>query len=112
LTYIGRGHDFVVENSIYQVHFRFIYESPLSTSRHLVEVKHEETYFNSEETQTDPFKALPAARAYQPKRKGKDVSTHIEENDLFRFDREVEPLLDVRRTHELFFILKCQNCHK
>ncbi|PRP87224.1 radial spoke protein [Planoprotostelium fungivorum] len=47
------------------------------------------------QTQTDEFKERPMTPKYVPKKSGVDVETQIWENDLFDFDREVEPLLSV-----------------
>ena len=43
--------------------------------------------------QTDPFEERPPTPEYMPQPQGIDVATEIGENDLFCFDREVEPLL-------------------
>lgn len=47
-------------------------------------------------TQTDLFKRRPDTPEYVPKKTGIDVSTQISASDnLFNFDREVEPILEV-----------------
>ncbi|GBG73713.1 hypothetical protein CBR_g17054 [Chara braunii] len=47
------------------------------------------------ETQTDPFMDRPLTPLYIPQKTGLDVATQIEEGDLFHFDIEVEPILEV-----------------
>ncbi|XP_042359675.1 radial spoke head protein 3 homolog [Plectropomus leopardus] len=47
------------------------------------------------ESQTDAFLDKPATPLFIPAKSGKDVETQIEEGELFDFDREVQPLLDV-----------------
>ncbi|XP_077408996.1 radial spoke head protein 3 homolog isoform X1 [Vanacampus margaritifer] len=47
------------------------------------------------ECQTDPFLDRPATPLFIPAKSGKDVATQIEEAELFDFDREVQPLLEV-----------------
>uniref|UniRef100_UPI0037E89CEF radial spoke head protein 3 homolog n=1 Tax=Semicossyphus pulcher TaxID=241346 RepID=UPI0037E89CEF len=47
------------------------------------------------ECQTDDFLDRPATPLFIPAKSGKDVETQIEEGDLFDFDREVQPLLEV-----------------
>jgi len=46
-------------------------------------------------TQTDPFLDYPSAPLFEPKLSGPSIATQIEEGDLFDFDREVEPILEV-----------------
>lgn len=47
------------------------------------------------ESQTDEFLPEPPQEQYQPQRTGIDAHTQVEEFELFDFDREVEPILDV-----------------
>ncbi|XP_034554764.1 radial spoke head protein 3 homolog [Notolabrus celidotus] len=47
------------------------------------------------ECQTDDFLDRPATPLFIPAKSGKDVETQIEEGELFDFDREVQPLLEV-----------------
>ncbi|KAJ7519194.1 hypothetical protein O6H91_20G027500 [Diphasiastrum complanatum] len=47
------------------------------------------------DTQTDPFLDRPATPLFIPQKPGPDVGTQIEEGDLFNFEEEVEPLLEV-----------------
>ncbi|XP_061667944.1 radial spoke head protein 3 homolog [Syngnathoides biaculeatus] len=47
------------------------------------------------ECQTDPLLDRPATPLFIPAKSGKDVATQIEEGELFDFDREVQPLLEV-----------------
>ncbi|XP_047352169.1 flagellar radial spoke protein 3 isoform X4 [Vespa velutina] len=46
-------------------------------------------------TQTDYFLDRPATPKYCPAKTGEDVSTQIEPGDLFDFDLEVQPILEV-----------------
>mmetsp|Transcript_42143 Transcript_42143/g.134733 ORF Transcript_42143/g.134733 Transcript_42143/m.134733 type:complete len:458 (-) Transcript_42143:61-1434(-) len=46
-------------------------------------------------TQTDPFMDRPPTPLYIPKKTGVDAVTQIEPGDLFDFDFEVEPVLEV-----------------
>ncbi|XP_074541530.1 radial spoke head protein 3 homolog [Halichoeres trimaculatus] len=47
------------------------------------------------ECQTDDFLDRPATPLFIPAKSGKDAETQIEEGELFDFDREVQPLLEV-----------------
>ncbi|TKS75463.1 Radial spoke head protein 3 -like protein A-kinase anchor protein RSPH3 [Collichthys lucidus] len=47
------------------------------------------------ECQTDAFLDKPATPLFIPAKSGKDVETQIEEGELFDFDLEVQPLLEV-----------------
>ncbi|XP_041661759.1 radial spoke head protein 3 homolog [Cheilinus undulatus] len=47
------------------------------------------------EIQTDDFLDRPATPLFIPAKSGKDVETQIEEGELFDFDMEVQPLLEV-----------------
>ncbi|XP_047429959.1 radial spoke head protein 3 homolog [Mugil cephalus] len=47
------------------------------------------------ECQTDDFLDRPATPLFIPAKSGKDVETQIEEGELFDFDREVQPILEV-----------------
>jgi hypothetical protein len=47
------------------------------------------------EVQTDKYIDIPQKVLPWPEQKGISVSTQIEDGDLFSFDREVEPLLNV-----------------
>ena len=59
----------------------------------------EEIYVTKKEqefgTQTDPFLDRPSTPLFVPKSSGKSMATQIEDGDLFDFDREVEPILEV-----------------
>ena len=46
-------------------------------------------------TQTDDFLAKPPSPKYVPKKTGYNQSTHIGDYDLFDYDREVQPILNV-----------------
>lgn len=50
---------------------------------------------NTVDTQTDPMMDRPPTPLYVPFKTGRDTETQIEEGDLFDFDFEVEPILDV-----------------
>nr|XP_057933856.1 radial spoke head protein 3 homolog [Doryrhamphus excisus] len=47
------------------------------------------------DSQTDSFLDRPASPLFIPAKSGDDVATQIEEGDLFDFDREVQPVLEV-----------------
>lgn len=47
------------------------------------------------DTQTDPLKDRPPSPLFIPVKSGIDKETQIEDNDLFDFDFEVEPILEV-----------------
>mmetsp|Transcript_114443 Transcript_114443/g.227740 ORF Transcript_114443/g.227740 Transcript_114443/m.227740 type:complete len:455 (-) Transcript_114443:172-1536(-) len=47
------------------------------------------------DTQTDEFLPEEPPEAYVPQKTGIDACTQVENNDLFKFDDEVEPILDV-----------------
>lgn len=53
------------------------------------------------DTQTDKFQELPPSPKYVPKKTGRDVSTQVEDGELFLFDREVLPIVDVITTKTL-----------
>ncbi|KAL4630559.1 hypothetical protein GN956_G15883 [Arapaima gigas] len=50
---------------------------------------------SSVECQTDAFLDRPATPLFIPAKTGKDVATQIEEGELFDFDIEVQPILEV-----------------
>eukprot|EP00768_Dysnectes_brevis_P007077 gnl/Dysnectes_brevis/583_a645_3036.p1 GENE.gnl/Dysnectes_brevis/583_a645_3036~~gnl/Dysnectes_brevis/583_a645_3036.p1 ORF type:complete len:306 (-),score=69.03 gnl/Dysnectes_brevis/583_a645_3036:35-952(-) len=50
---------------------------------------------HSIDCQTDPFMEVPAPAPFIPPPSGIEVATQILEGDLFDFDRECQPLLDV-----------------
>ncbi|XP_014744088.1 PREDICTED: radial spoke head protein 3 homolog [Sturnus vulgaris] len=56
-------------------------------SDHIIEV--------DEECQTDEFLDRPPTPLFIPAKTGKDVATQIEEGELFDFDIEVKPILEV-----------------
>ncbi|XP_034435361.1 radial spoke head protein 3 homolog B-like [Hippoglossus hippoglossus] len=47
------------------------------------------------ECQTDAFLDRPASPLFIPAKSGEDVATQIEEEELFDFDREVQPVVEV-----------------
>lgn len=57
--------------------------------------KEEEIVVETVEAQTDEFLPEPPPEQYQPQKTGKDVATQVEEFELFDFEYEVEPILDV-----------------
>ena len=68
----------------------------------LTEFLTEQNKFKPEEetvkTQTDDFVARPSTPEYVPKKTGRDVITEIGDYDLFEYDREVQPILNVLLT--------------
>jgi len=67
--------------------------TPVDISSSLVEAP-VEINNNSEETQTGNFMPRPKSPPYIPKKTGIDCGTQIDDN-VFDFDKEVEPILDV-----------------
>merc|ERR1712154_138631 len=59
----------------------------------------EEIYVKKQEkefgVQTDPFLDRPSTPLFIPKLSGPSIATQIEDGDLFDFEREVEPILEV-----------------
>ena len=51
--------------------------------------------------QTDDFKPRPSEKPYIPKKTGINIATQIEENELFDFDAEVKPILDILTSRAL-----------
>jgi radial spoke head protein 3 len=49
----------------------------------------------TQETQTDPMLDRPPTPVYVPFKVGRDMETQIQDGDLFHFDTEVDPILDV-----------------
>jgi radial spoke head protein 3 len=49
----------------------------------------------TQETQTDPMLDRPPTPVYVPFKVGRDAETQIQDGDLFHFDTEVDPILDV-----------------
>lgn len=49
----------------------------------------------TQETQTDPMLDRPPTPKFVPFKSGRDAETQIEDGDLFDFDFEVQPILDV-----------------
>jgi len=67
---------------------------PVDLTKHLI-AKEEPLQVEVVECQTDEFLPEPPAEQYQPQRTGIDASTQVEDGELFNFDAEVEPILDV-----------------
>jgi hypothetical protein len=49
----------------------------------------------TQETQTDPMLDRPPTPVHVPFKTGRDAETQIHDGDLFNFDTEVDPILDV-----------------
>lgn len=49
----------------------------------------------TQETQTDPMLDRPPTPVHVPFKTGRDAETQIQDGDLFHFDTEVDPILDV-----------------
>lgn len=67
---------------------------PVDLTAHLV-AKEEVIEVDTVEAQTDEFLPEPPPEQYQPPKTGVDVHTQVEDGELFNFDFEVEPILDV-----------------
>mmetsp|Transcript_72592 Transcript_72592/g.216677 ORF Transcript_72592/g.216677 Transcript_72592/m.216677 type:complete len:462 (+) Transcript_72592:68-1453(+) len=67
---------------------------PVDLTQHLV-AKEEVVHVDTVEAQTDEFLPEPPEEMYQPQKTGVDVMTQVEDGDLFVFDKEVDPILDV-----------------
>lgn len=67
---------------------------PVDLLPHLVE-EQKIIVESQNETQTDEFMPEVPAAEYVPRKTGIDRTTQVEDNDLFDFNREVEPLLEV-----------------
>lgn len=55
----------------------------------------QEQHHSAVSSQTDAFKPKPPDPPYIPPKTGSDVGTQIINEELFNFDLEVEPLLNV-----------------
>ena len=51
--------------------------------------------------QTDEFKPRPKEKAYVPKKTGVNIATQIQQNELFDFDKQVIPILEILTTKAL-----------
>lgn len=67
---------------------------PVDLTRHLV-AKVEIVETAVIEAQTDEFLPEPPPEQYEPQKTGIDAHTQVEDGELFKFDYEVEPILDV-----------------
>ncbi|CAD7959162.1 unnamed protein product [Amoebophrya sp. A120] len=67
---------------------------PVDLLSHLVEPR-PQLHHASESSQTDNFKPRPPEPKFVPKKTGVDAATHIPEGELFKFDTEIEPVLNV-----------------
>mmetsp|Transcript_10760 Transcript_10760/g.23721 ORF Transcript_10760/g.23721 Transcript_10760/m.23721 type:complete len:460 (-) Transcript_10760:343-1722(-) len=66
----------------------------IQTDTYLEELTERTVEFEAE-TQTDFLLDRPHSPLFMPAKVGQDTSTQIEEGELFDFDREVEPVLEV-----------------
>lgn len=66
----------------------------IQTEQYLEELKDKPDEV-TQETQTDPMLDRPPTPAHVPFKTGRDAESQIAEGDLFRFDTEVDPILDV-----------------
>jgi len=67
---------------------------PVDLTPYLV-AKEEVITTETVEAQTDEFLPEPPPEHYRPQKTGMDVATQVEDGELFHFDAEVEPILDV-----------------
>lgn len=67
---------------------------PVDLTAHLV-AKEEIVEVETVEAQTDEFLPEPPPEQYLPQKTGVDATTQVEDGELFNFDYEVEPILDV-----------------
>lgn len=82
------------ESSIFETTVTPPARVPVDLTKHLVapEIAVEVTVV---EAQTDEFLPETPPEQYQPQKTGMDVSTQVEDGELFHFDKEVDPILDV-----------------
>lgn len=66
----------------------------IQTEQYLEELKDKPDEITTE-TQTDPMLDRPPTPQYVPFKTGRDMETQIQPGDLFDFDTEVDPVLDV-----------------
>jgi hypothetical protein len=66
----------------------------IQTERYLEDLKDKPDEV-TQETQTDPMLDRPPTPTYVPFKTGRDAETQILDDDLFDFDTEVDPILDV-----------------
>merc|ERR1719386_519479 len=66
----------------------------IQTDSYLEELTERDHEFEAE-TQTDFLLDRPPSPLFMPAKIGYDLGTQVEDGDLFDFDREVEPLLEV-----------------
>ena len=66
----------------------------VQTDTYLEELTDRQTEFEAE-VQTDFLLDRPSTPLFMPAKSGEDRSTQIEEGELFDFDTEVEPILEV-----------------
>eukprot|EP00927_Polykrikos_kofoidii_P067063 TRINITY_DN62599_c0_g1_i1.p1 TRINITY_DN62599_c0_g1~~TRINITY_DN62599_c0_g1_i1.p1 ORF type:complete len:499 (-),score=101.06 TRINITY_DN62599_c0_g1_i1:227-1618(-) len=83
-----------VEKSLFDMPLPERERIPVDLSKHLV-AKEEVIVVATAEAQTDEFLPEPPEEHYQPRKTGIDVSTQVEDGELFDFNYEVEPILDV-----------------
>lgn len=69
---------------------------PVDLTKHLVASSESEVVkVDVADTQTDEFVPLPPPEPFVPPKTGVDVSTQVEDGELFIFENEVEPILSV-----------------
>lgn len=66
----------------------------IQTEQYLEELKDKPDEV-TQETQTDPMLDRPPTPVHVPFKTGRDAETQIQNGDLFHFDTEVDPILDV-----------------
>merc|ERR1711904_735525 len=67
---------------------------PVDLTKHLV-AKEEEIVHETVEAQTDEFLPEAPPEMYRPQKTGMDACTQVEDGELFHFDTEADPILDV-----------------
>eukprot|EP00929_Paragymnodinium_shiwhaense_P013927 TRINITY_DN121777_c0_g1_i1.p1 TRINITY_DN121777_c0_g1~~TRINITY_DN121777_c0_g1_i1.p1 ORF type:complete len:455 (-),score=162.07 TRINITY_DN121777_c0_g1_i1:191-1555(-) len=82
------------EKSLFDMPLPELERVPVDLTQHLV-AKEEVITLQTVEAQTDEFLPEPPAEHHQPQKTGMDVATQVEEGELFDFDYEAEPILDV-----------------
>jgi len=60
-----------------------------------LEEQREETVRHEEHTQTDALMERPPSPIYRPKKRGVDLGIQVDNEEVFNFDRDIQPLLEV-----------------
>jgi hypothetical protein len=84
----------VKEPSVFDMPLPEPERKPVDLSKHLIATE-EKVATDAVECQTDKFLPEPPPEQYQPQKTGIDKYTQVEDGELFDFDREVDPILDV-----------------